>query len=413
MSGKRESLFVIAYKFFPRAFLVKGIGLTFTTSLYIYHYLLVNGVDSIVWRISLTALIIGGVPVISLYLVTLARAPRIRRREEREAARLQHIARGDWDALKAKEQEEEQEVIRLEQLASGDKKALRVKDEKDDKRWDVLTESLRLQNETVELASEERLLVAQQVKDIKEEDEVMRKGLVSDDLEARRIKDLKEDERWNLLNESLRLQKQTGELASEERLLVAQRVRDVKDKREVVRIGLALDDLKARDLKDRKEDERWDLLNESLRLQKETAELASEERLIVAQQVKDIKEEGDVMRKGLASDDLEARHIKENKEAKRWAALDERLRIQEDRSQEREKRQIQRDEEQVRLRQEDEVKDKYKTLLARYMRHSSGSRLHQDVADGLEPIPEDWLLEQPELRKDPALAHLLEPYNVR
>ncbi|HET6402370.1 MAG TPA: hypothetical protein VFH95_13370 [Candidatus Kapabacteria bacterium] len=413
MDRKRESLFVIAYRFFPRTFLVKGIGLTFTTSLYIYHYLLVNGIDSISERISLTALIVAGVPVISLYLVTLARAPRIRRREEKEAARLHHIAQGDWNALKAKEHEEEQKIIRLEQVASGDKKERRVKDEKDDQRWDVLTESLRLQNETVELASEERLLVAQQVKDLKEEGEIMRKGLASDDLEARHIKDLKEDKRWDILNESLRLQKQTGELASEERLLVAQQVKDVKDEREVVRIGLALDDLKARDLKNRKEDERWDLLNESLRLQKETMELASKERLIVAQQVKDIKEEGEVMRKGLVSDDLEARHIKENKEAKRWAVLDERLRIQEARSEEREKRQIQRDEEQVRLRQEDEVKDKYETLFARYMRHSAGNKLLQDVADGLEPIPEDWLLEQPELRKNPALAQLLKPYNKR
>src|SRR5665213_487935 len=360
MDRKRQSLFIIAYKFFPRTFLVKGIGLTFTTSLYIYHYLLVNGVDSIAWRISLTGLIIAGVPVISLYLVTLARAPRIRRREEAEAARVHRIALGEWNALKAKEHKEEQEIIRLEQVASGDKKDRLVKDEKDDKRWDVLTESLRLQNETVELASEERLLVAQQVKEIREEGEVMRKGLASDDLEARHIKDLKEDKRWDLLNESLRIQKQTGELASEERLLVAQQVKDVKDEREVVRIGLALDDLRARDVKNRKEDERWEMLNESLRLQKETVDLASEERLVVAQQVKDIKEEGEVMRKGLASDDLEARHIKENKEEKRWAALDERLRIQEERSEEREKRQTLRDEEQARLRQEAEVKDKYK-----------------------------------------------------
>src|SRR5439155_12696916 len=140
----------------------------------------------------------------------------------------------------------------------------------EDKRWELLNESLRLQNETVELASEERLLVAQQVKDLKEEGEVMRKGLVSDDLEARHVKDIKEDKRWALLNESLRLQKESGELASEERLLVAQQVKEVKDEREVIRIGLALDDLRARDVKDRKEDERWEMLNESLRLQKET-----------------------------------------------------------------------------------------------------------------------------------------------
>jgi hypothetical protein len=413
MSGKRESLFVVAYKSFPRSFLVKGIGLTFTVSLYIYRYLTNNGVDSIPERVVLTALIVAGVPTFSLYLVTLVRAPRIRRREEKEAARLQYIAHGNWEALKAKEQEEEQEIKRLEQVASGDKKARRVKDEKDDKRWDVLTESLRQQNATVELASEERLLVAQQVKEIKEEGEVIRKGLASDDLEARHKKDLKEDKRWDLLNESLRLQKQTGELASEERLLVAQQVKDVTDEREVVRIGLALDDLKARDIKNRKEDERWDLLNESLRLQKETVELASEERLVVAQQVKDIKEEGEVMRKGLVSDDLEARHIKENKEEKRWAALGERLRIQEERSEQREQRQLQREEEQVRLRQEDEVRDKYKTLFARYVRHASENKWSSDVADGIAPLPQEWLQSQPEIRKNPSLIQWLETYNIR
>jgi hypothetical protein len=265
----------------------------------------------------------------------------------------------------------------------------------------------------VELATEERLLVAQQVKEIKEEGEVIRKGLASDDLEARHVKYLKEDKRWDSLNESLRLQKETGELATEERLLIAQQFKDVKDEREVLRIGLALDDLKAREVKDRKEDERWELLNESLRLQKETVESASEERLLVAQQVKETKEEGEVMRKGLVSDDLEARHLKEDKEEKRWAALDERLRIQEEGSKEREKRQILRDEEQIRMRNEDDIKDKYRTLFARYIRNSSGSKLDQEVADGLAPIPQAWLNAQPELRKNAALAQLLEPFNER
>ncbi len=413
MPGKRHSLFTIAHKFFPTSFLVKGIGITLTSSLFIYNYLFTMGMDSIVQRALLTAAIVVVAPTVALYLITLARAPRIRRREAIEAAHQQDVARGDLKAQKAKEQKDEQEVVRLQEVASGDLKARGVKDQKENDRWELLNESLRLQNETVELASEERLLVAQQIKDIKEEGEVMRKGLVSDDLEARHVKDLKEDKRWDSLNESLRLQKETGKLASEERILLAQQVKDVKDEREVVRIGLALDDLKARDLKDQKENERWELLNESLRLQKESVELASEERLVVAQQVKDVKEEGEVMRKGLVSDDLEARHIKENKEEKRWAALDERLRIQEERSDERERRELLRDEERARIRQEDEVRDKYRTLFARYVRNSSENKMNQDVADGLAPIPEEWLNGQPEIRKNPALAQLLEPYNER
>jgi hypothetical protein len=412
-AGKRHSLFTIAHKFFPTSFLVKGIGITLTSSLFIYNYLFTVGMDSIVERALLTATIVVVAPTIALYLITLARAPRIRKREEIEAAHQQDVAHGDLKAQQAREQKEERELVRLQEVASGDLKARVVKDRTEDKRWELLNESLRLQNETVELASEERLLVAQQIKEIKDEGEVIRKGLVSDDLAARHVKDLKEDKRWDSLNESLRLQKETGKLASEERILLAQQVKDVKDEREVVRIGLALDDLKARDVKDRKEDERWELLNESLRLQKETVELASEERLVVAQQVKDIKEEGEVMRKGLVSDDLEARHIKEDKEEKRWAALDERLRIQEERSEAREKRELLRDEAYVRMRQEDELKDQFEALFARYMRNSSGNKLSKDVADGLAPIPEAWLIVQPEVRKNPSLVQLLEPYNER
>src|SRR5580692_10047055 len=97
--GKRHSLFTIAHKFFPTAFLVKGIGITLTSSLYIYNFLLNNsGIDSIVTRALLTAAIVVVAPTIALYLITLARAPRIRRREEVEAAHQQEVAHGDLKA---------------------------------------------------------------------------------------------------------------------------------------------------------------------------------------------------------------------------------------------------------------------------------------------------------------------------
>lgn len=412
--GKRHSLFSIAFKFFPTAFLVKSIALTVTTFPLILNYLKVAaGIESIVTRTLLTGCIVGLTPTLALYLITLARAPRIRKREEIEEARLQHIAHGDLEALHVMQEKEEREIVRREEVATGDRTARIVKDKKEDERWDLLNESLRLQKETVELATEERLLVAQQVKEIKDEGEIMRKGLVSDDLEARHVKDLKEDKRWDLLNESLRLQKVSEEFASEERLLVAQQVKDVKDEREVIRIGLALDDLKARDRKDRKEDERWEMLNESLRLQKETVELATEERLLVAQQVKDIKDEGEVMRKGLASDDLESRHIKEAKEEKRWDALYERLRVQDQRSEEREQRHIRFEEEQQRMHHEDGVKDTYRILFERFVRNATENPLYLDVANGLSPIPLEWLQDQPEIRKNPALLQSLIPHNER
>ena len=119
------------------------------------------------------------------------------------------------------------------------------------------------------------------------------------------------------------------------------------------------------------------------------------------------------MGEGLVADDLEDRHAREDKEEKRWKDLHERLRIQEERSEEREKLQMVRDEEFLRMRHEDELKDKYKTLFARYVRNSEGSKLNKEVADGLSPIPEEWLKEQPEILKNPALLELLQSYNER
>lgn len=411
--GKRHNLFILAVRHFPGSLFATIIGIAFWGSPFLYNFFHDSGVHSIAGSVLLSVLIIGGIPLVVLYLVTLLRTKDIRKGIETEAEHQLEILYEDLEALHAKEKKDEKEVIRLEQVVKGDLKAKEVKDEKENERWDLLNESLRLQKETVELASEERLLVAQQVKDIKDEGEIIRKALVSDDLEARHVKDLKEDKRWDLLTESLRQQTETVKLASEERLVVAQQVKDVKDEREVMRIGLALDDLKARELKALKEDERWNILTESLRMQKETVELASEERILVAQQVKDIKDEGEVMRKGLVSDDLEARHAREDKDEKRWKDLHERLRIQEERSEEREKLQMVRDEEFLRMRHEDELKDKYKTLFARYVRNSDGSKLNKEVADGLMPIPEEWLKEQPEILKNPALLQLLQSYNER
>jgi hypothetical protein len=39
--------------------------------------------------------------------------------------------------------------------------------------------------------------------------------------------------------------------------------------------------------------------------------------------------------------------------------------------------------------------------------------LSEDVADGLAPIPHDWLILQPEIIRDPNLLELLEPFNER
>jgi hypothetical protein len=333
------------------------------------------------------------------------RSPRIRRREEIETMRLEHIAHGDLTALKDKAEREGLEVVRLEAVASGDRKARGVKDKKEDERWDLLNERMRIQEAAGLQNQEDR--------------ETARQTLATGDAKAQHVKDLKEDERWKQLNERLLQQDQTSlenrEVDQQERADDRSSAGDRSSPSSVTNQSRAEDYrfAKAQLVKDAKEDSRWDLLNESLRLQKETVEQASEERILVAQQVKDIKDEGEVMRKGLASDDLEARHVKESKEEKRWTALYERLHIQDMRAEEREQRDVRRDQEQIRMRREDDVKDTYRSLFARYIRNNSNTTQGRAVADGLAPIPTDWLEAQPELQKDPSLLLLLVAFNQR
>ena len=168
--GKRHNLFVLAFRHFPTGLLATAIGIAFLSAPLLYNLFRDNGIDSIVLRVLLTGGVIGVVPLSFLYLITLLRAGKIRIRLETETEHQLEIISVDLEALQAREQKEENEVIRLEQVVKGDIKARQVKDEKENERWDLLNESLRLQKETVELASEERLLVAQQVKDIKEEE---------------------------------------------------------------------------------------------------------------------------------------------------------------------------------------------------------------------------------------------------
>jgi hypothetical protein len=89
-SRKRLSLFLISFKFFPAGLLLKLIAFLLTMSPLIFNYLLDHyEIDSIVTRGLLTAAIIGGVPTIALYLITLIRAPSIRKRAEMESVRQQ------------------------------------------------------------------------------------------------------------------------------------------------------------------------------------------------------------------------------------------------------------------------------------------------------------------------------------
>lgn len=289
-AGKRHSLFVVAYNHFPGGLYAGVVGIAFWGSPYLYTFLQKHGFDSF-WSLILTIAVILGVPLFLVYMVMVLRAVKIRGKLETEVKLQSDIISSDLKDLRNKQLEEKQEVIRLEQV-------------------------------------------------------------VQNDIEAQKVKE-------------------------------------------------------------KKEDERWDLLDEQLRLQNETVELASEERLLVAQQVKDIKDERDVARQEFASDALKARLAKEKSDEERWDALHERLRIQEERNDEQDRQQVLRDEESLRLRNEDDLKDQYKVLFARYLKNSPDEKLSHEVSDGLAPIPDAWLAEQPEIVKNPELMESLKPLNLK
>ncbi len=88
--GKRYGLFTIVHKSFPTSFLVKIIAFLSATSPIIFNFLQEHyGIDSIITRGLLTVAIVGGVPTVVLYLITLARAPTIRKSVEMEDTSLQ------------------------------------------------------------------------------------------------------------------------------------------------------------------------------------------------------------------------------------------------------------------------------------------------------------------------------------
>jgi hypothetical protein len=102
LPGKRYDLFTIANKLFPTSFLVKIIAFLLWTSPVIFNLLQEHyGIDSIITRGLLTAAIVGGLPTVVVYLITLARAPSIRKHHEMLYSRQPEVANEASDAQKS------------------------------------------------------------------------------------------------------------------------------------------------------------------------------------------------------------------------------------------------------------------------------------------------------------------------
>jgi hypothetical protein len=123
------------------------------------------------------------------------------------------------------------------------------------------------------------------------------------------------------------------------------------------------------------------------------------------------------LRDELASGVLAASQEKSEADDERWSELHDRLKVQEAKTEARDRALIHSNNLQQLMRKEDQLtdqlRDHYRTLLERYIRQAARKGLPDDVADGLAPIPHGWLLLQPEIIRDPTLLELLEPFNER
>jgi hypothetical protein len=202
---KRHNLFFLAFKHLPTGLLATAIGVAALSAPFLYGIFRKHVSNSFIDGALLTGVTIIIIPFLFLYLVTLLRSPKIRGRIETEAER---ELSEELEELQEKEKKEEKQVQRLEEVVKVDLKERKEKDKVEDERWDLLNESLRLQKETAELASAETVIVAKQVKNIKEEGEVALKEYATDDVEARLTKEKADEAHWESLDKRMHEQEE-------------------------------------------------------------------------------------------------------------------------------------------------------------------------------------------------------------
>ena len=202
---KRHNLFILAFKHLPIGLLATAIGVAALSAPFLYGLFRQYVIDSVIVGALLTAATIIIIPSFFVYLGTLLCTPKIRGRIETEA---EHELSEEFEELQAKEKQEEKQVERLEEVVKVDLKERKVKDKVEEERWDLLNESLRLQKETAELASAETVVVAKQVKTIKDEGEVALKEYTTDDIEARDMKEKTDEDHWESLDKRMRVQEE-------------------------------------------------------------------------------------------------------------------------------------------------------------------------------------------------------------
>ena len=166
----------IVRKHFPGNVLATCIGIASLSAPFIFNLFYRLGIDSVPVRIALTALLVISVPAMVLYVITLFRVPTIiLRKETQEETELKTVTAG-LEAMKEHEKKEEKVIDRLEEVVNKDTKARKMKDEKEEDRWDLLDERLRIQEEAGKRNIElNEEILAQNIKDSKQEHELNQK----------------------------------------------------------------------------------------------------------------------------------------------------------------------------------------------------------------------------------------------
>ncbi|HEY6171283.1 MAG TPA: hypothetical protein VIX80_03390 [Candidatus Kapabacteria bacterium] len=155
---KHQNLFKVAYRHFPGRLLSTAIGVSFLSTPLLHNFFRDSGIDSLFVRILLIGVVIITVPLIVIYLLTLLRAVKIRKRLEGKAELREEIRIADIETVKEQQKVDEREEILTQKAERIDLNTQIAKQAKEDERWDMLHERLRIQEERNDEQDRQQLL---------------------------------------------------------------------------------------------------------------------------------------------------------------------------------------------------------------------------------------------------------------
>ena len=131
--GKRNNLVVIALENFPGVLFRTAVGITLLGAPFMLNYFQELGVEDLVTRILLNALVVVIVPALVLFVYTLLKSPWLRKRSEQAAAKKREAEDQQVTDMRSLEVKEAREVERLHDVVVTERLERRRKDVLEDK----------------------------------------------------------------------------------------------------------------------------------------------------------------------------------------------------------------------------------------------------------------------------------------